>query len=119
MKRINLEPWQWRWARSEPIAPLEDGVNRFAQFGPGTGAKARTIWDAARDTVIAEWTTEHTGSMPPVWWLQDAPGLWRSKGLGGEPVEFRSFGYPKDHSGHDAGAQAQRPFLEQMGVVAS
>ena len=118
-KRINLEPWMWRWARSEPIAPLEDGVNPFSQFGPGTDAKARAIWDAARDTVIAEWATEHSGGMPPVWWLMDAPGLWNAKRLGNVPVEFRFF-ESRDtlpHClGHDISAKAQRPFLEKMGV---
>ena len=117
----DLEPWEWRWARGEPIAPLEDGVNPFSQFGPGTDAKARAIWDAGRDTVIAEWAEKHSGGMPPVWWLMDAPSLWASKGLGDVPVEFRFFedDEPTPYSWHDTDAAAQRPFLEKMGVGAS
>ena len=107
----------WRWARSEPIAPLEDGVNRFAQFGPGTDAKARSIWDAARDTVLTEWAEKHSGTMPGRWWLMDAPGLWTAAGLGATPVEFRVFEDHEPAAGHNISAKAQRPFLEKMGVT--
>ena len=112
----DLEPWEWRWARGEPIAPLEEGVNPFSQFGPGTDAKALAIWDAARDTVIAEWATEHSGGMPPVWWLMDATALWNAKGLGTTPVEFRGFEATEPAAWNDISAKAQRPFLEKMGV---
>ena len=110
-----LQPWEWRWARSEPIAPLEEGENPFSQFGPGTDAKAQAIWDHARNTVLAEWAEQHPGEMPPIWWLMDAPGLWAAKGLGEPPVDFRFFAAPD--SWHETDAKAQRPFLEKMGVA--
>ena len=106
----------WRWARGEPIAPLEEGVNPFSQFGPGTDAKAQAIWDAARDTVIGEWAETNPGRMPGRWWLMDAPGLWHKKGLGDVPVEFRFFESrePLPDSWYETDAKAQRPFLEKM-----
>ena len=113
----DLEPWEWRWARGEPIAPLEEGVNPFSQFGPGRDAKARAIWDAARDTVLAEWAEKHPGTMPGKWWLMDATDLWTAKGLGTTPVEFRGFEDPEPAAWNDISAKAQRPFLEKMGVT--
>ena len=90
-------------------------MNPFSQFGPGTDAKARAIWDTARDIVVSEWAERHPGKMPPVWWLMDAPGLWAAKGLGEPPVDFRFFAAPD--SWHETDAKAQRPFLEKMGVA--
>ena len=115
----NLEPWEWRWARGESIAPLEEGVNPFSQFGPGTDAKAQAIWAAARETVIAEFAETKPGRMPGKWWLMDAPSLWASKGLGNVPVEFRGFEdhEPAAYSWYDISAKAQHPFLEKMGVA--
>lgn len=106
----------WRWARSEPIAPLEAGVNPFSQFGPGTDAKARSIWAAASAVVLAEWAADHPGTMPPLWWLMDATDLWNAKGLGATPGEFRGFEDPEPAAWNDISAKAQRPFLEKMGV---
>ena len=111
----DLEPWQWRWVRGEDVEPLEAGVNPFSVFVLNDLHHALPVWNAARETVLAEWAETNPGVMPPLWWLVDAPALWEDTGLGDTPDEFRSFAHPDEW--HDTGAQAQRPFLEKMGLL--
>ena len=109
-RRPNLEPWQWRWARGEAVRPLEEGVNRFVIHTLGLPQVARSVWEAARETVLNEWAETHPGVRPPMWWRVEAPDLWAAKGLGDVPVEFRHF------QGGRTSAKAQRPLLKKMGI---
>ena len=109
-RKLNLEPWQWRWARNEGVEPLEEGVNPFMIHTLRLLHFALPVWNAARETVLAEWAETHPGARPPMWWKVDAPELWKEKGLGALPDGFWRFQVGR------TSAKAQRPLLEKMGI---